>query len=326
MSTEHRTITVRLAASYTIKNIIVTIVCLVLGLWGVWDYVEVIPRQERFFARAEVCRTFNQFAEPIVTGGEKAIEEKVNTFMAAVVDDLAIEGGAAVALEIDGLRAAVEGGGSQAVDKLEALLVQTLLPEAIKRAQEKQDAEDGTTIQTGPTSKSTWFLAEAAMLSGTRTPVQGDGSASDALRQGLQLAHIQLDLYGDVEQPSAYDRPMQWLFIVCLPFVPYYIWAIVVNRRKRYALDADGILHLPDEVWSPDDIADIDMSRWMKSSKAWVVHTDGRRVLLDDYLFKGIFRIVGELSAARYPDLWTDEAKKVKIDAVEAQEKSTDEA
>jgi hypothetical protein len=45
-----------------------------------------------------------------------------------------------------------------------------------------------------------------------------------------------------------------------------------------------------------------------------VVHTDGRRVLLDDYLFKGIFRIVGELAAAQYPDLWTDEAKKIKVE------------
>ena len=93
MSTEHSSITVRLAMSYTIKNVIVAIVCLVLGLWGVWDYVEVIPRQERFFSRAEVCRTFNLFAEPIVTGGEKAVDAKANTFMTAVVDNLAIEGG-----------------------------------------------------------------------------------------------------------------------------------------------------------------------------------------------------------------------------------------
>jgi len=48
-------------------------------------------------------------------------------------------------------------------------------------------------------------------------------------------------------------------------------------------------------------------------------------VLLDDYLFKGIFRIVGELAAARYPDQWTDEAKKVKADASATQEKSSDE-
>ena len=325
MSTEHSSITVRLATSYTIKNVIVAIVCLVLGLWGVWDYVEVIPRQERFFSRAEVCRTFNLFAEPIVAGGEKAADAKANTFMTAVVDNLSIEGGNSVVAEIDGLRATVESGGGQAVDKLEGLLVNRLLPEAVTRATEAQGAEDGVTIQTGPTSESTWFLAESAMLRGVRTPTQGNGSTSDDLRQGLQLAQIQLDLYGDVEQPSAYDRPMQWLFILCLPFVPYYIWSIVVNRRRRYTLDADGTLHLPGEIWSPKDVADIDMRRWMKASKAWVVHTDGHRVLLDDYLFKGIFRIVGELAAARYPDQWTDEAKKVKADASATQEKSSDE-
>jgi hypothetical protein len=314
MSTEPSSITVRLSASYTIKNVIVAIVCLVLGLWGVWDYVEVIPRQERFFARAEVCRTFNQFAEPIVSGGEMEKDADASAFMTAVINNLVIEGGASVVSEIDGLRAAVDGGGEQAVDKLEGLLANTLLPEAVKRAQEAQGAEDGVKIQTGPTSESTWLVAESAMLGGVRTPVQGDGSASGVLRQGLQLAQIQLGIYGDVEQPSAYDRPMQWMFILCLPFVPYYIWAIVVNRRKRYTLDTDGTLHLPGDVWSSQDITDIDMKRWMKSSKAWVVHTDGRRVLLDDYLFKGIFRIVGELAAAQYPDLWTDEAKKIKVE------------
>jgi hypothetical protein len=85
-------------------------------------------------------------------------------------------------------------------------------------------------------------------------------------------------------------------------------------------------LHLPGDVWSSQDITDIDMKRWMKSSKAWVVHTDGRRVLLDDYLFKGIFRIVGELAAAQYPDLWTDEAKKIKVEPPVTSAESNDKA
>jgi hypothetical protein len=164
------------------------------------------------------------------------------------------------------------------------------------------------------------------MVSGARTPTKGSGEGSAALRRGLHLAQSQLGLYGEVEQPSAYDRPVQWLFILCLPFVPWYVWGVVANRRKRYAIDLDGTLHLPGENWPPADIADIDMGRWMKSSKAWVVHTDGHRVLLDDYIFKGVYRIVGELASARYPDQWTDEAKRVKKDVVEpAEQDSTDE-
>jgi hypothetical protein len=323
MTTEHTTIEAHLATSYTIRSVIVAIVCLVLGVWGVWDYVEIIPKQEREFARAEVCRAFNQYAEPIVGGGEAPDPHRLAAFMSVVVDDLAIEGGPSVETEVDGLREAVAGGGAHAIDTLERLLVQRLLPEAVQQAGEAQGTEAGSVLQTGPTSRSTWLLAEAAMVSGARTPTQGSGESSDPLKLGLQLAQIQLGLYGEVEQPSAYDRPVQWLFILCLPFVPWYIWGVVTNKRKHYALDIDGTLHLPGETWQPADIVDIDMRRWMKSSKAWVVHTDGHRVLLDDYVFKGIYRIIGELASARYPEKWTDQAKRVKQDAVESVEQDS---
>jgi hypothetical protein len=326
MSTEHATTEARLATSYTIKSIVVAIVCLVLGVWGVWDYIEIIPKQEREFSRADVCRAFNQFGEPIVSGGESPDPQRATAFMSAVVKNLEIEGGPSVESEVDGLRTAVTGGGSHAIDTLEQLLVQRLLPEAVAKAGDAQNAEPGAVLQTGPRSKSTWLLAESAMVSGARTPTKGSGEGSEALRRGLHLAQLQLGLYGEVEQPSAYDRPVQWLFILCLPFVPWYVWGVVSNRRKRYAIDLDGTLHLPGEIWPPADVADIDMGRWMKSSKAWVVHTDGHRVLLDDYIFKGVYRIVGELASARYPDEWTDEAKRVKKDVAEpAEQDSTDE-
>ena len=310
MTTEHQTIEVRLGNSYIIRQGLVAIVCLVLGVWGVWDYVEIIPRNERFFARAEVCRAFNQFAEPIVSGGAIPDNQNAEAFMRAVVTDLGIEGGPTAISEIDGLEAAIGSGDQSAIDTLHNLIASKLLPEAIQEA--GQGAEPGATIRTDPTSTATWLLAESAMVAGTRTPTTVSGGATDVLRQGLQLAQVQLDLYGDVEQPSAYDRPVQWLFILCLPFVPYYLWGIFSNLPKRYALDTNGTLHLPGETWAPEDIADIDMDRWMRASKAWVVHSDGHRVLLDDYVFKGIFRIVGEIAANRYPQQWTDEARKVK--------------
>ncbi|MDP6987739.1 MAG: hypothetical protein QGG74_06815 [Phycisphaerales bacterium] len=312
MTTEHTTIEARLATSYTIRSVIVAIVCLVLGVWGIWDYVEIIPRQEREFTRAEVCRAFNRYAEPIVVGSEEPTKKLAAAFMTTVVNNLAVEGGAAIETEIDGLRAAVSNGEGHAIDTLESLLVKRLLPESVQRAAKAQGLEEGAMLQTKPRSESTWLAAESAMVSGTRTPTTALGEATAALKQGLQLAQNQLNLYGEVDQPSTYDRPMQWLFILCLPFVPWYLWGILVNRRKRFALDADGTLHVPGETWSPQDLADIDMKKWMSKSKAWVVHTDGHRVLMDDYIFKGVFRIVGEIASARYPDEWTDEAKRVK--------------
>ncbi|MDP6890429.1 MAG: hypothetical protein QF471_03795 [Phycisphaerales bacterium] len=314
MTDEHSTIEAHLATSYLIRSIIVTIVCLVLGVWGIWDYVEIIPRQEREFARAEVCRAFNQYAEPVVSGGEAPNEKRRAEFVTAVLRSLEIEGGGAIESDIDGLREAVSSGGEHAIDTLEELLVKRLLPEAVRQAAESQGAETGSTLQTGPRSESTWLAAEAAMVRGARTPTLASGDSGDVLRQGLLLAQAQLNLYGEVEQPSAYDRPIQWLFILCLPFVPWYLWGVVVNKRKRFALDADGTLHVPGETWSPQDLADIDMKKWMSKSKAWVVHTDGHRVLMDDYIFKGVYRIVGEIASARYPAEWTDEAKRVKKD------------
>jgi len=307
----------RLSPSYTIKTLLVAVVCLVLGVWGVWDYVEIIPQQERFFSRAEVCRSYRQLAEPIVSGSTPASDANGNAFITAVLDNLAIEGGAGITSEIDGLRAAVSAGGPSAIDRLGVLLVQRVLPDAVQQAQADgttQDSIDGDTakITTGPTSPATWFTAERAMIEGIRNRTTISGDASDQLRLGLQLSESQLQLYGEAERPSAYDRPVQWLFILCLPFVPWYIWQLMQNKRRTYALHADGALDLPGETWSSGDLADIDMGRWMRTSKAWVVHTDGHRVLLDDYIFKGIHRIVGAIASERYPDQWTDEARKVK--------------
>ncbi|MCP4759969.1 MAG: hypothetical protein GY894_06010 [Planctomycetes bacterium] len=311
------TIRARLSPTYTIKTAMIAIVCLVLGVWGVWDYAVVIPQQERFFSRAEVCRSYRQLAEPIVSGSTPTSENETVAFMNTVLDNLAIEGGAEIRSEIAGLRAAVEAGGTLALDKLGVLVVERVLPNAVRQAQAEQptggsvDGKPGQ-ITTGPSSPATWFAAERAMLNGIRNRTTVSGGPSDQLRLGLQLSESQLQIYGEVERPSAYDRPVQWLFILCLPFVPWYAWQLMRNRKRTYALHADGVLDLPGESWTQDELADIDMSRWMRTSKAWAVHADGHRVLMDDYIFKGIHRIVGALASERYPDQWTDEAKKIK--------------
>ena len=59
------------------------------------------------------------------------------------------------------------------------------------------------------------------------------------------------------------------------------------------------------------EIFDIDMGRWMAKSVAWVVHADGRRLKLDDYLHRNVHLIVGALASERYPDEWDAEAKRV---------------
>jgi hypothetical protein len=301
-------LTARLAPSFFIRNAITAVVMLVLGLWGIWDYVEIIPKQEQYFARAEVARAYNRFAEPIVSGASAPDSAALIDFMDKVVNDLAIEGGPAAASEISGLEDAVKAGGNAAIDRVHALIA-TILPDALATSETWE--KDGVT-QASPISRGTWFAAEAMMVAASQLPTNTTGGASDKLKLAMTVAASQINLYGETEQPSAYDRPMQWLFILCLPFVPWYLWQIARSRGKQFSLHPDGSLELPGEHWTAEELADIDMSLWMKKSKAWVVHADGHRVMLDDYVFKGSFRIIGAIASARNPAQWTDQAKLIK--------------
>ena len=49
----------------------------------------------------------------------------------------------------------------------------------------------------------------------------------------------------------------------------------------------------------------------MAKSTAEVIHTDGRRIRLDDYIYANMHLIVGRLASGFYPDHWTDEARIV---------------
>ena len=82
--------------------------------------------------------------------------------------------------------------------------------------------------------------------------------------------------------------------------------------RRVYSLDDEGTLSTPDGKWRQEEIADIDMDRWMAKSIAWVVPRQGRRVKLDDYKFRNLHLIVGAISARLHPDEWDSEARPVK--------------
>lgn len=118
--------------------------------------------------------------------------------------------------------------------------------------------------------------------------------------------------------PSKLDRMTQWIYIACIPVAPVFFIMLYKVRRQRYTLDDDGTLHFAGDkelnsgAWTADEIADIDMSRWMAKSIAYVVHTDGRRLKLDAYLHKDLHLIVGAIASRFYPDQWDVEAKMVK--------------
>jgi len=236
------------------------IVCVVLGVWGIWDYVVVIPNATEASNRAELLRGVVQPALDVELGSQ----ERDN---AAVVLNVAIE-------EYSGLDPAWS----------EALVV----------------------------------------FSGAVS-----GKTADSQQKAKELLETYLNEYGSVVPPSKFDRPMQWMFIICLPFGFYYFWAYLKMSKKAltYRLDDDGTLVTPEGTWAPQQITDIDMERWIsKTGKARTTWTakaiveNHDPILLDDYVYKDMHLIIGKLAHRFYPNEWTPLAKRVKVNTPEDNE------
>lgn len=115
-------------------------------------------------------------------------------------------------------------------------------------------------------------------------------------------------------EPASYDDDIQlWVYIVGCGVLgtPWGIWAQWRLSRRRFRLDDDGTFHTRESTFSPDQLADIDMSRWMEKSIATVVTGDGVRIDLDDYYYQGVEDIVAALAARFYPGEWTSDARPI---------------
>lgn len=238
------------------------VVCLVLGVWGIWDYTVAIPDALRASDRAELLREFVQPALSVERGSQERDSAMV-ALNVAIEDD-------------DGL---------------------------------DQGWSDALIVFGGAVS----------------------GSGMDSQQKATSLVEDYLNEYGSVTRPSKFDRPMQWVFILCLPFGFYYIFAYskMTKRARMYRLDDDGALSTPEGTWSKEDIQDIDMERWIsKTGKArmtWtakVVVENHPPILLDDYVYKDMHLIIGNLAHRFYPENWTPLAKRVKVETQEESEET----
>lgn len=120
------------------------------------------------------------------------------------------------------------------------------------------------------------------------------------------------------EKPSTLDRAVQlWVYMIFCGVIstPYCVFALYRLTSRKHHLSDSGDLTHPDGVWKSEEIADIDMSRWMSKSIATVVHRDGRRVDLDDYKYKSMHLIVGHFAHRFHPEQWTSDARLVKKEA-----------
>lgn len=281
-----------IARHYAWRNIIFAVVCLVLGLWGVYDYVYAIPAKARHFERGQTCRLVMEALEP---GGWSQAAAPAREAVARHLDEL--------------LKANMD---PQVVASIEADELRTADEETL----EARAAEFNRAIESiRENDQENWFMALMLFDQALKAGEPAGPPLTGVHLLAHQVAAQGVEAVANVSQPSTFDRPTQWLFILCLPFVPWALWVFFSTRAKVYRLDDDGTLHMPGRTWPMDQIADIDMSRWMSKSIAQVVHADGQRVTLDDYKHKNLHLIVGAIASRLHPDQWTAEAKVVKKEA-----------
>ncbi len=250
-------ITTTLATRYWLKTIIMAVVCLVFGVWGIWDYAVAIPNAIQEADRAEFLRETIQPALKVLEKGSEERDKAIVELNVTIEEDDGLDKDWSAALVE--FRGALSGGGEN---------------------QQKAD----------------------------------------------NLLGEYLNKYGSVTRPSKFDRPVQWVFMLCLPFGFYYLWAYfkMSKRATSYRLDDDGTLTTPEGTWSAEEIKDIDMERWIaKTGKArttWtakVIVENHSPILLDDYIFKDMHLIIGKLAHDFYPESWTPLARRVRTDKTE---------
>ena len=147
------------------------IVCVVLGLWGIWDYVVSIPEAARGAARADILRVIK------------------------------------VGLD-------TPNGSSQRLDAI------TLIDVALQ----SEGYADGD-----------WDAGLAQMK------VALEGASIEIQRKAMGSVEEGLNAYGNITAPSKYDRPMQWVFMSCLPFGLWYLLSYMKMKKRAsmYELDDD---------------------------------------------------------------------------------------
>ena len=312
-------ITTTIARSYALRMNIIAIVCVVLGVWGIIDYGWTIPRQEKAYVEYHVLELTKDALEAELDDPE--FKNKRQDAIAVVVDELDI----LVFNASSGLDVPVRSVGDvREVAWIEALFAysqeELRLPEQAESAPAAQDAKRIVeALKAGPKREYEWFRQLIWFHLGLNQPPEQPlkGFAKEA----FELSETRLEGMGSRKKPGAYDRWIKGLlFVPCLPFALYFWWLFFKAKGRTHQLDDDGTLHMPEGTWTSEEIADIDMSRWMAKSIAHVVHTDGTRVKLDDYLYRDLHLIIGALASGLYPENWTEEAKPV-----EAEEEEEDE-
>ncbi|MCH8342835.1 MAG: hypothetical protein IH983_02490 [Planctomycetes bacterium] len=279
-------ITSTIARHYAWRMIIMAVVFTVLGAWGVYDFAVSIPRQQLLYERSEVLRQCQAALETDQPAGQP------NDEATAAID------------AISGAIAAVISRHAQQLD----IRINSADPDSMRIQLEALQ-------QSIQSSDDVAWIALLSLNIGGLFGQREQGRLADF--PAAQLAYTAnqdaLNALSEVRKPAAYDQIVKGLlFVPCLPMGVSALWMVLVVKRRKFALDEDGTLQLPKGPWKADEIADIDMTRWMAKSVAYVVHRDGARAKLDDYKYRNLHLIVGAIASRLHPGEWTVEAKPIK--------------
>jgi hypothetical protein len=287
-------ITTTLAPQHKWRQLFIAALCAVFGVWGIYDYVWAIPAKQRRADRYEVLLNTKAAFETSQKPGEATPETK------KALESINAELGSMFNRELKLVQEQASGTAAPPSD-----------PAA---AAEKLKQQSGQAINNVLSSDDRQWFELLLVSSHALTQPRETGNLQGESLKAYEVVKAALDQIGTPGKPSKFDRAMQWAFILCLPCVPWFLWQYSKDKKQVATLHDDGSLELPPPHgrWAKNDIADIDMSRWMRKSIATVVHRDGRRVVLDDYKQKRTHLIVGAIASEKYPDQWTAEAKPVK--------------
>lgn len=310
-----------IARHFAVRLIVMTFVMFVLGMWGVWDYFYTIPAKQQRFERFQVMQLTQTALQPDLEADEQAratttATDAVDAELLKLVNHHAAKLGQepfpADNLQWHGLMAAFVLGNVEQPPEAQDPKLQAV----VQRFQSVADSvraagDDG------------WLTALLLLDQGLRTPRPAGQTLTGVPLKAYEFSTAQINEIapdGSVPvQPSTFDHVMQLAYVSLLLCVPYFLWIYFATARQVYRLDDDGTLHSPLGTWPREDIASIDMDKWMAKSMAWVVHKDGTRLQLDDYKFRNMHLIVGALAHRFDPEEWTPEAKLARKEAEPAE-------
>jgi len=306
-------ITTSIARHFAVRLIVMMIVMLVLGVWGVYDYAYAIPAKQQRFERYQVMQLTKLALEPQQEISADAHAEAQQNAVAAVDSSL---------MALVNEHAAKVSVAPFPADQPQWRGVMLLLSsgeiEQSPEAQSLDEVQRFTRVIDSIRSAGDegWLKALLLCDQALRAPRQPNEQLQGMQAQVYTFVTNQINEIspdGSVPaSPSKFDRAVQWMFIACLPCVLYFLWVYLGTVRRVYTLESDGTLKHPEGVWPSDEIAGIDMGRWMAKSTATVQHADGKTLLLDDYKHKDMHLIVGALASRFAPEDWTPDAKPIK--------------